>query len=263
MLFDTAFLSIRFWDIADILIVGYLMFQIYKLLKGSVAFNIFVGVILLYAFSWLVRALKMELLSLILGQFVSVGVIVVAIVFQPEIRRFLLVLGNSTLKSRLNFLHRFTKTSELQTVAVDSELESLKAAILLLSAQRTGALIVLANNLSLTQFSNSGVVLDAVLTKALLLSIFNKESPLHDGAVIITDNKIHAASCILPVSDNPEIPQDMGLRHRAAVGITESVNVTAIIVSEETGKIAFANRGRLHMGLSNELFDSLLREHYN
>jgi diadenylate cyclase len=263
MLVDTGFLSIRFWDIADILIVGYLMFQIYKLLRGSVAFNIFVGVILLYAFSWLVRALKMELLSIILGQFVSVGVIVIAIVFQPEIRRFLLVLGNNTLKSRFNFLHRFTKTSELQTAAISSELEELKLAIQILSEQKTGALIVLANNLSLTQFSNSGVVMDAVLTKALLLSIFNKESPLHDGAVIITDNKIHAASCILPVSDNPEIPQAMGLRHRAAVGITESVNVTAIIVSEETGKIAFANRGRLHGDLSNELFDSLLREYYN
>ena len=254
---DFSFLNIRFLDIIDILVVGYLMYQVYRLLRGSVAFNIFVGVMTLYMSWWLVKALKMDLLTLILEQFVSVGVIVIAIIFQPELRRFLLLVGNQTLRGRFNFL----KTEHNNT---DSTLgiKELEKAIIELAESQTGAIIVLANNSTMLQYSESGVVLDALISKPLLISIFNKECPMHDGAVIISDQKVHAASCVLPLSESPSLPSTAGLRHRAAVGITETANVTAFIVSEESGHIAMAHQGHLTMDLEKTELAALLEKHY-
>lgn len=254
---DFSFLNIRFLDIIDILVVGYLMYQIYRLLRGSVAFNIFVGVMMLYMAWWLVKALKMDLLTLILEQFVSVGVIVIAIIFQPELRRFLLLLGNQTLRGRFNFL----KTEHNNT---DNTLgiKELERAIIELAASQTGAIIVIANNSTMLQYSETGVVLDANISKPLLISIFHKECPMHDGAVIISNQKIHAASCVLPLSESPSLPASAGLRHRAAVGITETANVSAFIVSEESGQIALAHQGHLTMDLDKSELAALLGKYY-
>lgn len=260
LLFDIGFLNIRFWDIVDILVVGYLIYQVYRLLRGSVAFNIFVGVVLLYTIWWLVKALKMELLSMILGQFVSVGVVIIAIVFQPELRRFLLLLGNQTLKRRFKFMN--FNSSEVKTDE-SIEISEIYSAILELSATETGALIVLANNSSMLNIGETGVKMDAKISKSLILSIFNKESPLHDGAIIITNNKINSASTVLPLSESPNLPQEAGLRHRAALGVTEAANVTAFIVSEENGCISMANQGKMRKDLDKESLIKLLQMHYN
>jgi diadenylate cyclase len=257
-LLDLSFLSISFWDIIDILVVGFLIYQVYKLLRGSVALNIFVGVLSLYALWWLVGILKMELLSKILSQFVSVGVVVIAVVFQQELRRFLLLLGNQTLRGRLNFFNSTTADNTDKQL----EINELRQAILALGEEKTGALIVLANSSSMINFSESGVVLDAKINKNLILSIFNKESPLHDGAIIIADNKIHTASSILPISDNTDLPQSAGLRHRAALGVSEATNVAAFIVSEESGEIAVAYQGKLEMHLDEAQLNEMLNKYY-
>jgi diadenylate cyclase len=257
-LLDLSFLSISFWDIIDILVVGFLIYQVYKLLRGSVALNIFVGVLSLYALWWLVGILKMELLSKILSQFVSVGVVVIAVVFQQELRRFLLLLGNQTLRGRLNFFNSTTADNTDKQL----EINELRQAILALGEEKTGALIVLANSSSMINFSESGVVLDAKINKNLILSIFNKESPLHDGAIIIADNKIHTASSILPISDTTDLPQSAGLRHRAALGVSEATNVAAFIVSEESGEIAVAYQGKLEMHLDEAQLNEMLNKYY-
>ena len=258
-LIDLSFLAFRFTDAIDIIVVGYLMYQMYRLLRGSVAFNIFVGVLLLYVVWWLVGTLKMDLLSMILGQFVSVGVIIVAIVFQPELRRFLLLLGNQTLKGRLNFLN---PTAEKRADNAD-DIEELCQTLLDLSHSKTGALIVLANTMNLDKFVETGEILESKISRLLFISIFNKESPLHDGAVIVGNQQVIAASCVLPLSENVHLPYEAGLRHRAAVGITEVENVVAFIVSEESGRISFANQGQLTMDLDELLLQKLLEEYYN
>ena len=261
ILFDLGFLTIGFWDVVDIVVVGVLIYQVYKLLRGSIAFNIFVGMVLLYLLWWIVRTLKMDLLSLILGQFVSVGVVIVAVIFQPEIRRFLLFLGNTTLRGRYNFWNTIAGNID-QRKESDGEVHQIMLALKELSARHTGALIILANNLNFSQFGYTGVVVDAHITKELLVSIFNKESPLHDGAVIISQYKIHVASCVLPVSENPSIPQSAGLRHRAALGISETANVTAFVVSEENGKISFARQGRIRFDIDEADLEELLMKYY-
>ena len=254
---DLSFLNIRFLDIIDILVVGNLIYQVYRLLRGSVAFNIFVGVMMLYLSWWLVRALQMDLLTLILEQFVSVGVIVIAIIFQPELRRFLLLLGNQTLHTRFNFLK-----AEQQNSNVSQAIHELETALIELAQSHIGAIIVLANNSTLFQYSESGVVLNANVSKPLLISIFHKECPMHDGAVIVSGHKIHAASCVLPLSESPSLPPEAGLRHRAAVGISEASNVTAFIVSEESGHISIANEGQLTMDIPKNDLLELLEKYY-
>ena len=244
LLFQLGFLPVRIWDILDIIIVGYLIYQIFKLLRGSMAFNIFIGVVILYLIWWLVGMLNMDMLSLLLDQFVSVGVIILIIIFQPEVRRFLLIVGNTTLRQRSNFLQRLMdRNLDIDPSDRLAGIKELKAALLRMSRKKWGALIVLSKNLNMDGISNTGVRMDATISQPLVESIFNKESPLHDGAVIISNNKIHSASCILPVSDNPDLPKSAGLRHRAAVGITERMNVATFVVSEETGAIGFSSDG--------------------
>ena len=260
-LFDIGFLPVRIWDVLDILIVGYLMYQIYKLLQGNIAFNIFIGVLTLYVIWWLVNQLKMDLLSAVLRQFVSVGVIILIIIFQPEVRRFLLILGNTTLRQRSNFLGRILDRNLDNAELNAQQIQALRAALLRMGRRKTGALIVMSHNSSLEGLINSGVSLEAQVSEPLIESIFNKESPLHDGAVVIENGKIKAASCILPVSENPNLPKTAGLRHRAAVGITERANVAAFIVSEETGNLSFAFDGKLQRKISEQKLTELLTAH--
>lgn len=256
------FLPVRIWDILDIFIVGYLMYQLYKLLKGSIAFNILIGLLTMYVIWWLVGELDMDLLKAVLGQFVNVGFIILIIIFQPEVRRFLLFLGNTTLRQRSNVLSRILDRNLEQSQQKQDQIRAIKAALLRLSRKKTGALIIFSKNLSLEGLINSGITLDAQISEPLIESIFNKESPLHDGAVIVKDGKIERASCVLPVSESTDVPKSVGLRHRAAIGISERARVAAFIVSEENGYISFAYGGKLYRRLEEKALEDLLVEHF-
>ncbi len=260
LLFNIGFLDISIWDILDILIVGYLLYQVYKLLRGSLAFNIFVGIATIYAMWGFVNALNMVLLSEILNALSSVFIIALLIVFQPELRRFLLLLGGNTLKQRFNFLKPFFKRNAGDPEQKEKHIVEIRKAAEKMSRSKTGALILFTNNSNIESFTHSGVKVDAEISAPLLETIFNKETPLHDGAVIISEGKIQAASCVLPVSDNPNLPKSVGLRHRAAVGVTEGTDVVALVVSEETGNISIASEGRLYIKLNKEQLEAQLKK---
>lgn len=262
LLLKIGFLPVRIVDVLDVLIVGYLMYQIYRLLRGTIAFNIFIGVLTLYIVWWMVGQLKMELLSQVLTQFVNVGVILIVIIFQQEIRRFLLFLGNNTLNRQIQIVGQFFSKDNVITDELGLQQQIVKKSLLRMSRRKTGALIVLANDLNLEGVVSQGIELDANLSESLLESIFNKESPLHDGAVILSNGKIHSASCVLPISDSSGLPASAGMRHRAGVGITERANVAVFIVSEENGRISMAYDGKLYENLSEEQIDELLEEHF-
>ncbi|MBR9920160.1 MAG: TIGR00159 family protein [Bacteroidetes bacterium] len=258
MLFEIGFLPVRIWDILDILIVGFVIYQVYRLLRGSIAFNIFIGVIVLYVLWWLVGILQMDMLSLLLNQFVSLGLLILIVIFQPEVRRFFFLLGNTTLRQRSNFLSRLLDRNLDGQKLDDEQQTAIKAATMRMSRLRIGALIVFSGGLDMDSIMSTGVRLDANISQPLIESIFQKTSPLHDGAMIISGRRIHAASCILPVSDNPGLPKNAGLRHRAGVGITERMNVQALIVSEETGSISIASEGKLRRRLNEDELDEIL-----
>lgn len=260
-LFKIGFLPVRIWDVLDILIVGYLMYQMYRLLRGNIAFNIFIGLVMIYVVWWLVNQLDMDLLSAVLGQFVSVGVIIIIIIFQPEVRRFLLFLGNTTLRQRSNFLGRIIDRNFESSEQREKHVQALKNAMVRMSRRKTGALIVLADDTNLDGLISAGVPMDASISEQLIESIFNKASPLHDGAVIVENGKIRTASAILPVSENPNLPKSAGLRHRAAVGITEKAQVASFVVSEENGNISYAVDGRLRRKITEEELENFLSKH--
>lgn len=257
--FKIGFLDVTFWDILDILIVGFLIYQIYKLLRGSLAFNIVVGLAFLFIASNVVEYLQMGMLSTLLGGFVSLGLLALLIVFQPEVRRFLIVVGRGTMAGRENFIRRLLG-KEWEVEDNDAIIQSILRAIQGFSKNKTGALIVFSRDANVESFANSGVILDANISSRLLESIFNKDSPLHDGAVIINANKIHSASCVLPVSDNSNLPDSLGLRHRAGVGVTETTDALALIVSEENGKFSIARNGKLSNDLSLKQVENRLKK---
>jgi len=263
--FSIGFLKVSVWDILDVGIVAYLLFQLYKLLRGSIAFNIFVGLLLLYISWFVVNQLNMDLLSSILDQFVKVGIIILIIIFQPEVRRFLLLLGNTTLRQRSNFLDRFldrnAMSSSSSAEAHRKAQDALRDAIMRMSRRRVGALIVFCQNFQLQGIVSGGVELDAKISQAIIESIFAKESPLHDGAVLIDNLKILRASAILPVSEQPNLPKSVGLRHRAAVGLTERSNVVALVVSEETGAISFSKGDKLERKIKEPRLMEILQEY--
>jgi len=253
---------IRILDVLDILIVGYLIYLIYKLLRGSIAFNIFIGVLMLYGVWWIVRVLEMKLLTVFLGQFVSIGVILLIIIFQPEVRRFLLMLGNTTLKQRFNFINKFFDKEVIEDVNRQKEIKAIKLALQGMAHRKTGALLVMTKDLNHEAITETGVSVNADISQALLESIFTKGSPLHDGAVVIANKKIQAASCILPVSKNTTLPLQEGLRHRAGLGVTENFNAVTFIISEETGELSFASQGKLQRSITEKELESLLEEYY-
>lgn len=248
LLFKIGFLEVSIVNMIDIALVAALLYQIYKLLKGSVAIKIFLGFLSIYLIYLLVRALRMELLSSILGQFMGVGVIAAIIIFAPEIRKFLLLIGRSSLLSEDNVLRNvlfFWKKREASIFNISPIIDASKT----LAGSNTGALIVISKSTELKFYEESGDILDADLSKRLLVSIFNKFSPLHDGAVIIHNGKIKAARCILPVTER-EVPAQFGLRHRAGIGMTEATDAIVLIVSEETGQLSMAKNGKILHNLS-------------
>lgn len=251
------FISVRWLDILDIVLVALLIFQLYKIVKGTVAIRIFIGIFAIYLFWKIVDALKMELLTEILGQFIGVGVIALIIVFQQELRRFLLLIGtpdflseNETLKRIFGWFKK--KQAELE-INVDEIAKSLRK----LSKTKTGALVIIEKNSNLDYIVSSGITLDAKLTSDLMENIFFKNSPLHDGAVLIVNNRLKAARCILPLSEQ-EIEGNYGMRHRAALGISETSDCLAIIVSEETGDITLAVNGKFQSGINHKNLERII-----
>jgi len=247
LLFKIGFLEISVINLVDISLVSMLIYQVYKLLRGSVAIKIFLGFLSIYLVYLLVSALKMELLSIILGQFMGVGVIAAIIIFAPEIRKFLLLVGRSSFLSNENIWQEllFWRKRETQAFNISPIIDAAKS----LAGSNTGALMVISSNTELKFYAESGDIMDAQLSKRLLISIFNKYSPLHDGAVIIYNGKVKAARCILPVTER-DVPAQFGLRHRAAIGMSEATDTLVLIVSEETGQVSLAKNGKILHNLS-------------
>ncbi|MDA3912325.1 MAG: diadenylate cyclase CdaA [Bacteroidales bacterium] len=239
----TGFITVRFLDIVDIFLVAFLLYQLYMLIRGTVAIRIFIGVFSIYLFWLLVKAMNMALLGSILGQVIGVGVIALLIVFQQEIRRFLLMLGNR------NFINQhipFLKLFRPSTPVSSNEIEKITNASERLANNYEGGLIVISRGSELKTYISTGEAINADISERLIANIFYKNSPLHDGAIIIVNDKIKAAGCVLPVSNNPDIPKDLGLRHRAAIGMTENTNTIVIIISEQTGKISVSKEGKIY-----------------
>lgn len=255
------FITLRFLDIIDILLVAYLMYQLYMLIRGTVALNIFIAIFLFYLFWLVVKALNMELLGSILGQVIGVGMIALIIVFQVELRRFLVFVGTRYLSRTLSLNKVFSiNLQETKNLKIKSIANACKR----MSESKTGALIIITRKSALELYAQTGEIINAMTSTRLLEAIFFKNSPLHDGAVIVVEDKVYAARCILPMSDNPNVPANYGMRHRAALGITEHTDAFAIIVSEETGEIAIADNGVLSNNLSKEeLMQTLEKEFLN
>ncbi len=253
------FISIRFFDFLDIIMVAFLLYVLYQLVKGTVALNIFIGIFLTYLFWLIIKALNMELMSSLLGQFIGVGVLALIIVFQQEIRRFFLLIGSNEQINRLFSTDKlFNRTDEHQITL--RQIRMLVDACLNMGKTKTGALIIIAKGTMLGEIIKTGEVINARISDSLLETIFFKNSPLHDGAVVINGNRIAAARCILPVTDRRNINPNLGLRHRAAIGITEQSDAIAVIVSEERGKISFCHKGQLNIDINGLKLTTLLEE---
>jgi len=247
LLFRIGFLEVSLVNVIDITLVSILLYQVYKLMQGSVAIKIFLGFLSIYLIYLVVSAARMELLTIILGQFMGVGVIAAIILFAPEIRKFLMIIGKSSIFSNENILQElfFWRKRETEAFNISPIIEATKT----LAGTSTGALIVISRNSELKFYADSGDLMDALISKRLLISIFNKYSPLHDGAVIIYNGKIKAARCILPVTER-DVPAQFGLRHRAAIGMSEATDTLVLIVSEETGQVSLSKNGRILHNLS-------------
>jgi uncharacterized protein (TIGR00159 family) len=222
-----------------------MLYYVYKLVRGTAAINIFLGFVIIYIIWWLTDIVNMPILSNILGGFISVGVIALIVVFQQEIRKFLLLLGSSNFTNNKNIIKKFNLLFRITKKQTLMNIEELINACEIFKKNKTGALFVIERNNSLDFVRNTGDQLNLEISTPIIESIFFKNSPLHDGAVIIEGNFITGARVILPVSENEDIDSRLGLRHRAAFGITEKTDAIAIVVSEEKGKITFIKNGEI------------------
>jgi len=256
--FDVSFFNIRLLDVIDIFLVAIILYYIYSLIRGTIAVNILIGLGLIYVIYIIVRQSNMHLLTEIFGGFISVGSIALIVVFQQEIRRFLIHIGKNISVRRKNFLWSVFVNKKAAQNDNRARLKPIIDACRSMSKSHTGALLVFSKYFDEEYYQSSGEYLDAQLSKRLLESIFQKHSPLHDGAVVIVDFKIKTASCVLPLSDSEDLPLHFGLRHRAAIGVTEVSDAVAVIVSEETGEISFAKDGNVNMNIGHEELEELL-----
>ena len=249
-------------DVLDILLVAFIIYQVYSLIRGTIAANVLIGLLILYAVNFVVAALHMKLLTTILSAFANVGIIIVIVIFQQEIRRFLILVGkNASLqrnKAWWTYFFGEAKAEKNNYARIKPIIDACKS----LKQSRTGALIVFAKYYDEQFYQNSCELMEAKISKRLLESIFQKMSPLHDGAVVIAENKIKSASCILPLTDKQDLPPQFGLRHRAGIGVTEANEATAIIISEETGEISYAKQGRVKLNISFAELEKLLNKDF-
>lgn len=249
------FIPFTFIDFIDIFFVALIMFGLYRMTRGTNAPYIVSGIIVIYIVWVVVRALNMELLSSILGQIVSVGVLAIIIVFQPELRHFLQMIGMR--RKGFNFINRIFNTHDF----TGPNLTPIISACTDMSESKTGALIVLAQESDLRDIIDGGIRLDAQLSQPLLENIFFKNAPLHDGAAVVMNNRIVAAKCILPVTQS-NVPKSYGTRHRAAIGITETSDAIVIVVSEETGGISVAFGGKIERNIAPRNLAQAISRHF-
>ncbi|HMR19075.1 MAG TPA: diadenylate cyclase CdaA [Sphingobacterium sp.] len=250
----------RLLDIIDIFLVAVIIYYVYSLIKGTIAVNILLGVTLFYGIYLAVKQMEMRLLTEIFGGFISVGSIALIVVFQQEIRRFLLHIGKNISIRRKKFFWTFLGTKRTAQKDHSEKIKPIIEACKSMSKSRTGALLVFSRYFDEEYYQSSGEHIDAPISKRLLESIFFRNSPLHDGAVIIVDFRIMTASSVLPLSDSDDLPPQFGLRHRAAIGVTEVSEAVAVIISEENGNISFAKDGNINMNLSPEELEKILNE---
>lgn len=260
--FDFSLFKVTPFDILDIILVALLVYQLYNLIRGTIAANIFIGLAIIWGLYYVVKALQMRLLTDILAQFANVGILAVIVVFQQEVRRFLLLVGkNASLQRNKAWWQYFFGKVDIEKNNYE-RIKPIVDACKNLKQTRTGALIVFVKYYDEQFYQNSCEVVDAKISKRLLESIFQKTSPLHDGAVVISENKIKAASCILPLTEKTDLPAQFGLRHRAGIGVTETNDATAIIISEETGELSYAKQGRVKMNISFAELEKVLNKDY-
>lgn len=244
-------------DIIDILLVALMLYYLYRLMRESRSLNVFIG-IMVFVVLWLFvsQILEMRLLGSILDKLVSVGVIAVIVIFQDDIRKFLYNLGAHQRMRAIAKLFSSSKSKDDKTLK--SMIMPIVMASMNMSRGKVGALIVIERNLPLDDIVMTGDVIDANINQRLIENIFFKNSPLHDGAMVISKMRVRAAGCILPVSHDLSIPKELGLRHRAALGMSQESDAVAVIVSEETGSISVAMKGELRLRLSAEELESIL-----
>ncbi len=239
------FLNLSLMDVLDIILVAFIIYQVFKWIRGSSAMSIFAAIISLYVFRVVVDALDMRLMSAIMGTVLDVGVVALIVIFQPEIRRFLISFGSRYKMATKGkaFLGRLFggSDSKMDSTSVNEIAEACKS----MSEAKTGALIVLPHADTLEDIIGTGDTINADISRRLIMNLFFKNSPLHDGAVIINGGKIVAARCTLPITERVNIPPSFGMRHKAAIGISEESDADVIVVSEETGRISFVRGGNV------------------
>jgi len=245
-LFTIKFLSVTIWDVIDIIVVYIIILKLYQFFKGSRASQMLIGLAIILLTSFIARALNLQSLSWIMGNLQTIWAIAFVIIFQPELRRILIYLGQS------RFVRRFLSESKSKTI------EAVIEASRELVRRKWGGLFVLVREVGLKPIKERATPINAEVSASLLVSIFNPGSPLHDGAVLIQNDIIEAAGCILPLSDSPDLDPQMGTRHRAALGISEESDAVVVVVSEETQKIAVAYQGILYRNVDEDSLRALL-----
>ncbi|MFO0355920.1 MAG: diadenylate cyclase CdaA [Sphingobacteriaceae bacterium] len=253
------FLTFGITDAIDILLVAIILYLVYNLVKGTSAINIFIGLALIYVAYIVVRAFEFKLLGSILSKFVNVGVIAIMVLFQQEIRKFLLYIGSNELLKNKNWKN-ILKFSNASDNDLYLDIKEVSAACFNMSETKTGALIVVSRKSDLKFYIQTGTPIDSLVNSKVIENIFFKNSPLHDGAVIIQENRIVAARCVLPVTEKENFPAHYGMRHRAAVGITEVTDALAISVSEQTGAVSLTVNGEINANLNKEKLEYLLEK---
>jgi len=245
-LFTIKFLSVTVWDIIDIIVVYVIILKLYQFFKGSRASQMLIGLAIILLTSFIAKALNLQSLSWIMGQLQTIWAIAFVIIFQPELRRILIYLGQS------RFVRRFLSESKSKTI------EAVIEASRELVRRKWGGLFVLVREVGLKPIKERATPINAEVSASLLVSIFNPGSPLHDGAVLIQNDIIEAAGCILPLSESPDLDPQMGTRHRAALGVSEESDAVVVVVSEETQKIAVAYQGMLYRNVDEDSLRALL-----
>ncbi len=254
------FITLRWLDVLDIFLVAFLLYQVYQLAKGTAAVRIFLGILVILIAWKVTEVLQMQLVSNILDQFIGIGAIAVIIIFQQELRRFLIVLGNNRFfrssRSGKNFFQFRFLSEELQE---ELNTHDIAAACQRMSIDKTGALMVFPGKTDLSNYIETGKKINADVSSELIESIFYHNNPLHDGALIFKNNRIAGAGCVLPLSESSTLPQKYGLRHRAAVGITELSDAVVVVISEERGTISIVSRGRIEPCKKTDVIEDKLR----
>lgn len=239
------FLQMKIVDILDIILLGVIIFLAFRWLRGSSAMSIFVAIVSLYIIRVLVGAFDMRLMTAIMDMILDVGVLALIVIFQPEIRKFLIRLGNRYMNNAKGreLIDKILGKKNGTNMSASEEVNDITEACRRMSEEKTGALIVITHKNPLEEVVGTGDRIDAGIHRRLITNLFFKNSPLHDGAIVISGDRIIAARCTLPITERTNIPANYGMRHKAAIGITEESDADAIVVSEETGKISFVKNG--------------------